>query len=174
MHLKRILLAGAALFAISAAPAMAAKAPHIHVLAMHKGALVKSAAQHRTATAYSLTYAVSSGVSTAASYKVKTNLGRTYYTWVSNSSYCQEPKKEALTLSTKKTVYAKIGKSTETGNPASCATANKFYGVTYDLVTKKAAGAVDTLSSTLKAKFKEGGITYAGKLTLDISVSIGA
>jgi hypothetical protein len=172
MSIKGILLAGAALCTIAAAaPALAKSAPHVHVLALHPGAVTKTAMHSNRAGDITYTFYVSTAVSTASSYKVKTNLGATFYTWLSNSSLCQEPKKEKLSLSTKKTKYAKLSTGVETYSEG-CGTPNKFYGTVYDLTSKTAAGKVDTFVSDLKAKFKNSNGKEDGSLFIDISVAI--
>ena len=114
MSIKGILLAGAALCAISAAPAFAANAPHMHIAAMHQGGVVKSAMHTNGATNVTYTFSVSTAVSTKAGYNVKTPLAATYYTWQSSGSICMTPKKEKVSLSTKKTKYASIAAAVET------------------------------------------------------------
>jgi hypothetical protein len=171
MSIKGILLAGAALCAINAVPALANNAPHLHIAAMHQGGVVKSAMHTNGATNVTYTFTVSTGVSTKSGYKVKTPLAATYYTWESNGSLCTTPKKQKIALSTKKTKYAALGTSVESYSEG-CSAPTKFYGDTYELTSKKAANKTDTFSSTLSAKFKNGGSKYAGKLTLDVAVAI--
>jgi hypothetical protein len=171
MSIKGILFSGAALCAISAAPAIAAEAPHMHIAAMHQGGVVKSAVHNKGATNVTYTFSVATSVSTASGYNVKTPLAATYYTFQSNSSICDAPKTESISISSKKTKYAKLGTSTETLSEG-CSAPTVFYGDTYELTTKKAKNKTDTFSSTLNAKFVSSGTHYKGKLILDVSVAI--
>jgi len=174
MSIKGILLAGAALCTIAAAaPALAKSAPHIHVLALHPGAVTKSHMHIGPDAKVTYTFSVSTAVSTSADYKVKTNLGATFYTWLSNSTICDQPKKEKVTLSVSKTKYAALSTGVETYSEG-CSAPTKFYGDVYDLTSKKGKGKVDTFSSDLKAKFTNANGKQKGSLILDVSVSIGA
>jgi hypothetical protein len=175
MTFKRVLMVGVALCgisALSAVSASAATAPNIHLLAMHKGAVVKTAVHHQPAGTATYTIAVTTAVSTGTSYKVKTPLAMTYYTFTSNSNPCTFPKKQKITLSAKKTKYAKLSTSTETSTLSGCSGPDTFYGDVYDLTSKKGVNQTDTFVSTLKATFKNGGKKLKGTLFLDVSVEI--
>jgi len=177
MTFKRVLMVGAALCgisALSAVSASAATAPNIHLLALHKSAVVKTAVHHQPAGTATYTITVSTTISSSADYKVKTPLALTYYTFTSNSNPCTFPKKQKISVSPKKTKYAKIGTSTETSTLSACTTPDTFYGDTYDLTSKKAVGQTDSFVSTLKATFKNGGKKIKGTLFLDVTVDIGS
>jgi hypothetical protein len=177
MTLKRVLMVGVALCGISALSAVsanAATAPNIHLLALHNSAVVKTAVHHQPAGTATYTITVSTTISASADYKVKTPLALTYYTFTSSSNPCKFPKKQKITVSTKKTKYAKIGTSTETSTLSGCSTPDTFYGDTYDLTAKKAVGKTDAFVSTLKATFKNGGKKLKGTLFLDVTVDIGS
>ncbi len=119
------------------------------------------------------TFSVNTSVSTASAYKVKTKLAGTFYKFNSNSSLCTQPKQK-VKLMTKKTKYAKLSTTTETYSEGCSTGPTTFYGDVYDLQTKKAVGKTDQFASTLHAKFKNSSGKQKGKLTLDVSVAIGA
>jgi hypothetical protein len=173
MSIKNTLLAGAALTTIAAAPALAKDVPMFHVLALHAGTAVNKTQVH-TPKGQNVTYTLSaySTISTKADYGMSVPLSRTYYTFLSNSSLCMEPKKEKVTLSTTKTAYATLGTGTDTATLSGCSSPDTFYGDTYTLNTKKAKNKTDSFTSTLTAKFKNGSTKYNGKLILDVSVDI--
>ncbi len=172
MTIKGILLTGAALCSLSLAPALAASAPHVHVTALHAGAVKKSAMKQAAPGAVTYTFSVSTSVSTASAYKNKTKLAGTFYKFNSNSSLCTQPK-EKVKLMTKKTKYAKLSTGTETYSEGCSSGPTTFYGDIYDLQTKSAAGKTDTFASTLTAHFKNSSGKEKGKLTLDVNVAIG-
>ncbi len=172
MSIKGILLAGAALCTISIAPAMAASAPRYSIAALHTGGIVKTAMRAPKASAVTYTISVSTAISTKAAYMVKTNLAQTFYTFLSNSTICDQPKKESVTLSTTKTVYALLSTGVETYSEG-CSAPTKFYGDVYDLQTKKAKNKKDTFSSALKANFKNANGKMKGTLNINVTVAIG-
>ena len=172
MTIKGILLAGAALCTISIAPALASSAPKVAIAAARTGGVVKTAMHAKTASALTYTFSVYTGVSVSTAYKVKTNLGATFYTWLSNDSLCQQPAKEKLSFpSGKKTTYAKLSAGVETYSEG-CGAPTKFYGTVYYLDKRHAANQTDTFQSDLKAKFKNGGAKYDGSLFIDGTVAI--
>jgi hypothetical protein len=176
MTIKGLLLAGASLATVGAGAAYAA--PTIHVAALHNGfgnghAAVKTSMHHATVGSITSTYLVYSSVSTAADYKVKTNLKYTFYTYYNSGSLCDaNAQKLKVKLSTKKTAYAKLSTGVESYTEG-CATAVKFYGDVYDLTTKTAVGSVDSFVSSLEGKkiHFEGG-KYNITLNLDLEVFI--
>jgi len=169
----KTLLGGVALCALAAVPAVAQSVPHINVMALHAGNMVNKTNIHNAGIGTkTYTTAVTTAISTAADYKVKTALGATYYTWLNNSNPCSFVAKQKVTLSTKKTAYARLGTGTVTATPSGCTAPDTYWGDTYDLETKKAAGQTDTFVSTLTAKFLSGGVLYKGTQNLDVYVSI--
>lgn len=176
MTIKGVLLAGASLCTLTAGAAFAKSAPNVHVLAAHPGVghtVVKTSLHPKNAGTVTYTFSVYTAVSQSADHGVKTKLAATYYTFLSNSSLCQQPKKEKVTLSTKKTKYAKLSTSTETYSEG-CGAPTTFYGDVYDLTSKKTPKTPDAFVSTLKAKFKNASGPQTGILNLDVSVSIGS
>jgi hypothetical protein len=171
MTIKGILLAGAALCTVSIAPALASNAPKFSVAALRTGGIVKTAMRTPKASAVTYTFSVTTAISTKADYMVKTNLAGTFYTWLSNDSICQQPKKETVTLSTAQTVYALLSTGVESYSEG-CGKPTFFYGDVYDLQTKKAKNKTDKFTSTLKATFKNSG-KFKGSLNIDVSVEIG-
>jgi hypothetical protein len=171
MQFKVILCAGAALGAITATSAMAGTPP-AQVLAIAGGPDFALKTRFRLPHAKSITYTVSvtTTISTAAAYKVKTKIGP--YLWVSNNSLCQEPGREKLTLATRKTRYAKLGKAIETYSEG-CGKPIHFYFTTYELGTRTAAGKTDYFAATLKAKVIYDGVDYDATLNIDTGVHIG-
>ena len=106
-------------------------------------------------------------ISIKADYMVKTPLAQTYYTFQSNGSICDAPKKEKISVSPTKTIYAAIGTASETYSEGCSSGPTTFYGDTYTLSTKKAKNKTDSFVSTLTAKFVSGGAKYNGTLNLD-------
>jgi hypothetical protein len=176
MTIKGILLAGVALCSISLSPALAkSAAPHIHVLAAHPGAAMKTVMQHKTTGALTYTFFVYESVS-ASSVKQKTPLVYTFYTWDNSYDICDQPKSEKITLSTKKTTYAKLSTGVETypGSLYGCSGGGSlsFYGDVYELTAKKASGAEDSFVSDLKAKIHDTAGKFNASLNLDVTVFI--
>ena len=173
MTIKGILLAGVALCSISLSPAFAKSAPDVHFTALRPGtAVVKSAIAHKSvATLTETVYAYTSVPSTV---KTKTQLLQTYYKWNDSSGgICSTPK-EKVTLSTKKTTYAKLsaGTYTEPGSVFSCPNPVVFYGDTYELTAKHASGDQDSFTSTLKSKIVFFGTKYDATLNFFVYVTI--
>lgn len=174
MRVKEILMAGAAMCIIATAPAFAADAPHVHVLALRKGAPVVKTHSRAKTTATTSTVAANTSVSTAKNYKVKTPLYSTYYTFTSNSS-CKEPTGQKVKLAVKKTAYASLSTGSVATTISACPSAPlTFYGDNYELTSKVAAGKTDTFSSTFTGKFVNGGVHYAGKININATVTIGS
>ena len=174
MTIKDILFVGAALCTLSVAPAFASSAPHIVAAAAHPGhAHVKTALHTGKVSNLTSTIAVSTGVSVASAYKVKTPLSATFYTFYDSGSFCNSTQKTKISLPSKKTVYAKLstGNETLTGY---CSTApTVFKGDIYDLQTKKAKKKTDTFTSVLKGtKIHYNGGLYDITLNLDVAVAI--
>jgi hypothetical protein len=96
-------------------------------------------------------------------------LGATYYKWNSYSSLCTTPKMKIK--APKKSVYAKIGTSTETYSFGCPSGPTVFYGDTWTNKTGQ-SGNTDTFVSTLTGKFTNSRGKYKGTLNLDVSVSI--
>jgi hypothetical protein len=176
MTIKAILLSGAALCTLSIMPALASSAPHIAAAAAHPGNVhVKTALHASKATNLTSTASVATGVSVSSSFKKKTPLSATFYTFYDSGSFCNSSQKESVKLATKKTKYAKLSTGVETLT-GYCSTApTKFYGDVYDLRTKKAKNKTDTFTSTLVGKniHYNGGL-YDIKLNLDVSVAISS
>lgn len=164
-------MAGAAICTIGAAPAFAGSAPHFNVVALHGGAVTKSV-MHTNTTNVTYTISVATSVSVASGYKVPTKLAATYYTFQSNGSICQAPKKEKVKLAAKKTKYAKLSTSTETYSEGCSSGPTTFYGDVYDLIKKSGKNKTDSFVSTLTADFTSSGTKYKGTLNLDVGVSI--
>jgi hypothetical protein len=106
---------------------------------------------------------------------VKTHLIYTYYAYYDSGSFCgtkNGPTKQVL--ATKTTTYAKLGTAIESYSEG-CGTPTKFYGITYDLKSKKAVGQTDSFQSDLKGKkiHFNGGV-YDINTYLDITVFIEA
>jgi hypothetical protein len=170
MPFRKILCAGAALGAISNAAAMAGPpSAQVVVVAKTGNFALKTAIQHSPAKSITYTVSVTTTISTAADYKIKTKIGP--YMWDSNNSLCQEPEHEKLRLGTRKTKYAKIGTAIETYS-VGCGKPSKFYFTTYELETKAAVGKTDHFTASLKAKVTDGGIKYDATLNIDTSVHI--
>jgi hypothetical protein len=171
--LTRILLSGAALSALAAAPAIAhPKHPAFRVTAMHAGHAVNKTKLHNPgACRHCTTYTFAVYSYQPASAPKKTHLVATYYRWNSYSTLCSNPKQRVTVP--KRSVYAKIGTATETYSFGCPSGPTTFYG---DLWTNKTgvAGNVDLFVSTLIGKFRarHGGEKYKGTLPLDVSVFI--
>jgi hypothetical protein len=176
MTLKHVILASAALCALSIAPALAADAPPVAAAAAHPGNAHVKTAMHRGPIGHiTSTIPVSTGVSTSADYKKKTPLPDTYYTFYDSGSFCNSSEKQKQVLAKKKTKYAKLSTGTETLT-GYCSTApTVFYGDVYDLQTKKAKNKTDSFVSTLTGKkiHYNGGV-YDIDVHLDVSVAIGS
>jgi hypothetical protein len=173
MTIKKILLAGVALCSLSVAPAVAnSAAPHVHLTALHPGAVVKSTMHSQKVAGLTYTFLVYSSV-TNADYMQKTNLAATFYKWNDSYNICTTPK-ETITLSTTKTVYAALSTATETvpGSEEGCKKTVTFYGDVYELTTKKGNGKTDTFTSTLSAKIKDPQGKFNANLILDVDVAI--
>jgi hypothetical protein len=151
MTIKGILMAGAALCTVCAAPAFAKSAPKIAVVALHQGSrTVIKTPMHSTGDSKITSSGTIYTYVSAADYKVKTPLVETYYTYLSNSSICNAGNgKTYVKLSTKKTKYAKLSTGTETYSEG-CGYPTVFYGDIYDLTTKKPKD--DTFVSSLIGK----------------------
>jgi hypothetical protein len=167
-NLTKILLGGVAISALASAPAIAApKHPAMHVTALHGGKAVNKSKMHNPSRTH-ITYTF--GVYTyqsASGGKVK--LGATYYKWNSYSSLCTTP---AMRITTpRKSVYAKIGHSTETYSFGCPSGPTVFYGDTWKNLTG-VSGNTDTFVSTLTGKFKNSRGKYFGTLNLDVNVFI--
>lgn len=171
MTVKGLLLAGVSVCAVGMGSAFAA-APQVHVTALRPGhALVKTALHGSPDAAnQTVTYSVSTGISTATAYKVKTNLLGTFYTLNDSGGVCSPAAKQKVTLSTKKTKYARLSTGSVTANEG-CATPTTFRGTVYDLIKKNAADKTDTFVNTLTGKVKNNG-TYTVVLNLDTTVAI--
>jgi hypothetical protein len=173
MTIKGVLFAGVALSILSAAPALAGVAPHVHVTAMHPGSAINKTAMHHDKTGtLTYTFSIYTTISTKASYNKTTPLAATYYTWDNSYSICDSPKKETITLSTTKTAYAALSTGTETYSEGCSSGPTTFYGDIYDLTTKKAKNKTDTFSSDLKATIKDAQGKFKASLILDVSVAI--
>jgi hypothetical protein len=174
MTIKSILFVGAALCTLSIAPAFAKSAPSVAAVAAHPGQVhVKTALHAGKVSNLTSSIAVSTGVSIASAYKVKTPLSSTFYTFYDSGSFCNSSQKTKISLATKKTKYAKLstGNETLTGY---CSTApTVFRGDNYDLQTKKAKNKTDSFTSVLKGKkiHYNGGL-YDITLNLDVAVAI--
>ncbi|MGH6890464.1 MAG: hypothetical protein ACREHF_14950 [Rhizomicrobium sp.] len=174
--ITQTLLGGAAFCALATAPAMAAGAPDVHVVAAHPGhqTVVKTSMnnvggiKHLTST-----IAISTSVP-ASDRRHVVKLASTYYTYYDSGSFCNSTEKQKQVLKSKKTKYAKLGTSTETYS-GYCSTApTVFYGDTYDLKKKSGEGKVDTFVSTLTGKkIHYNGNIYDIDTNMDVSVSIG-
>ncbi|MGH6875874.1 MAG: hypothetical protein ACREHV_00695, partial [Rhizomicrobium sp.] len=112
--ITQTLLGSAAFCALATAPAMAAGAPDVHVVAAHPGhqTVVKTSMYSNIAHLTS-TIAVSTSV-TASDLKHVVKLAGTYYTYYDSGSFCNSTEKQKQVLKSKKTKYAKLGTSTET------------------------------------------------------------
>jgi len=173
--ITQTLLGGAAFCALATAPAMAAGAPSIHAAALHPGhqTVLKTSMQKGPIGHINSTIAVSTAV-TASDLKQAVKLAATYYTYYDSGSFCNSSEKQKVKLQSKKTMYAKLGTSTETYS-GYCSTApTVFYGDTYELKKKSGEGKTDTFVSTLVGKriHYNGGL-YDIDLNLDVSVAIG-
>jgi hypothetical protein len=175
MTIKGGLLAGVSICTICAGAAFAKTAPL--VAQMRPGHAVVKTAVHPGVTPANLTStaSVSTGVSTSADYKKKTNLLGTFYTFLHSGTFCNEPKEKAVLTSGKKTSYAKLSTGSVSYSEG-CGSPSKFYGDIYDLQKKTGAGKTDSFSSALKAhKVVFGGTTYKhGTLNLNVHVQIGS
>jgi hypothetical protein len=176
MSLRAILLAGAAVCCLAAAPAFAREhAPNIHLMAATGARAVaahaKSKASDRSVVSDTYTTTFSVSISTSADYKKKTEIVGD--AWFSGS--CTEPAtpKQAWKGLPKKTAYAKISTGTVETTLASGACPGdtfKFYTVIYDLSTKQAVGDTDTFTGTLTAlKFLKKYDLYLDS-TFDVSI----
>jgi hypothetical protein len=142
---------------------------------MHPGhAVVKTSLRPVNALTLTSTIAVSTGVSTAGSFRVKTKLAATYYTFLHSGTFCTPPA-ERVVLPVTRTTYARLSKSTETYSEG-CGTPTTFYGDVYDLTTRRAKGSTDSFVSNLIGKGVHfNGNTYRkATLHLDVAVAIGS
>lgn len=172
MTVKGLLLAGVSVCAIGMGSAFAA-APTMHVTALRPGHATVKTALHGTPNAtQTVTYSVATGVSTASAYKVKTNLLGTFYTLNDSYSLCMPAAKQKVTLSTKKTKYARLSTGAVTYSEGCSSGPTIFRGTVYDLIKKNAAGKTDSFVDTLTGKVKNAGKRYTFVLNLDTSVAI--
>jgi hypothetical protein len=176
MDFRTTLLATVAVCGLAAGPALAREsAPNIHLMASRGQTLVavhgKSHVKDPSITNYTVTTTFSGSISTAADYKVKTEI--VGEAWFSGS--CTEPtSKQKWVGLPKKTVYAKISTGTVTSSLANGACPGdtfKFYTVLYDLTTKNAAGSTDSFTGTLTAlRFLKAYNLYL-KATFDVTIT---
>ena len=172
------LLASAALVALATAPTLAGSPPPFRITALHAGHVVNKTRirphqGHQTSYTFgAYTYVPASDLG------IRVKLPATYYKWNSAPNgyftLCSKPK-QWIRLTTKKTIYARIGKSTETYSYGCPSGSTVFYGDTYRL--QKASGEVqyDSFISELLGKFRgPGGEMYKGDLVLHVYVTIGA
>ena len=172
MTLKHVLMLGTVLCGLStfsASAVLAAPAPNIHVLAVRDGVVVKSALLHRRAGASStFTGSVSTAVSTATDYRVKTPLSNTFLAF-SSGTLGDFPLHVKHKVAPVKTVYARIGAATETFSAGCPGGPVTLYGDTYDLKTRHAIGKTDHFASNFVVNFKSG----VTRLDVHVAVAIG-
>jgi hypothetical protein len=174
MTIKFTLLAGAAWFSLASIPAEAAKAPGIHIVALHEiDGATKTIMPNGAAGATAITTSVTTTISTAADYRKKVALGKTYYTFVTYTStyQCRVSVPQKLKLSTRKTAYANLGKTTFHSTVMSfsdCYTHLDYYGVSYTLGAKNAAGKKDKFVSKLIGYYPAGKATFTEDITVKI------
>jgi hypothetical protein len=169
MTIKGILMAGAALATVAAAPALAKEVPHFSVTALHTSAahvVNKSSIKTPGATNLTYTYGVYSTDATAGS---SVHLIYTYYKWNNSYSFCSNSPSK-IKVKPKKTPYGKAGTATETYSYSCPQGPTVFYGVTFDW---NGSGSSVALVSTLTSKIKLGGVPYKAHLNLDISLTLG-
>jgi len=173
MTIKGVLLAGAAICALSLGSAFAEAPPHVHVTALRPGhATVKTAMHVSPDATKTSTYAVYTEVFTPDAFKTKTNLLGTFYTLNDNSTVCSPAAAQKVILSTKKTLYAKLSTGSVTYS-IGCPSPTIFRGTVYDLITRGANGKTDTFVDTLTGKVKNSGEPrYTFNLNLDVNVEI--
>lgn len=146
MSFAKVLLAGAAISALSIASASAGAMPEIHLASTigNKAIHLKSSTIGHSKTQvrqpgkknnYTLTFTFSGNFATSTAYKNPIPLPA--YTWY-NSNTCTEAAKEKIKYT--KDSHAKIQKTTSTGSISGCTgTTFTFYGGNYILKDKKAA-----------------------------------
>ena len=170
------LLGGAALGALATAPALAGDAPHFGITALHAAKVVnKTKVRDPSHQHVTYTFGVSTDVP-ASDFRQTVHLYGTYYKWsstFSGSSTCSNPKQKLKTP--KKSIYAKLGKATETYSLGCPSGPTVFYGDTYKLTDAVGEGQTDHFVSTLIGWFQNlgNGQKYKGTLYLDVSVTIG-
>lgn len=170
MSYTKTLLAGAALCALCAAPALARTAPSIHLATSgfdspSKLVHVKSNAGADKTGHLTLTYSFSASLS-SADYKVPVQFIQ--YTW-QDTATCIPPANEGMKITkSKKDMTAKIGVGTSTGPTSACPSSTfTFYGPLYELKSKTATS--DSFKAALVAKHYSG---YNDTLNEDWTVNI--
>lgn len=173
--LTKTLLGGAALAALTSAPAMAQQNhPAFSFMALHAGHVVSKTKLHNDRyhcfPRSTCTFGVYSSVPASDLHKSVPLVG-TFAKFNSNSTICSAPKTKIK--SHKKSVYAKISTGTETYSLGCPSGPTTFYGDYYKLTDKSGEGHTDTFQSLLTGTFHNGSTKYKGRIVFDVSVAIG-
>jgi hypothetical protein len=154
-NLTRTLLAGVALCALTAVPAIAESAGPFHITALHGGRVVNKTKIHNHGVTH-ITYTFGVYATLSASTKVGTKFD------LGSMQLCPAPKKiKAL----KKSQYGKIHLQVETYSNG-CAKIDTIYKVT----TPPVSGEVDTFEIILSNNFEQNGTKYKGTYNLDYTI----
>ena len=178
-NLISTLLAGSALCALAAAPALAGTAPKFHLvglssrqLTMHSGAVhSKTNIRDPNTVHYTITHTFTSTVTASVFYKKPKMLWK--YDWMYTSSCIQTPNQKGKLV--KRPHYGKVKSGTVTGTVSGCTGIFTFIGPVYTL-TKKVTNAKDFFVFDVDATFAVPGktptTTYKLKLMGNTVVNI--
>jgi hypothetical protein len=165
--LTKTLLSGAAISVLTAVPVVASNAPILHLMALHGGRVVnKTKMPNRGATHVTYTFAYYS--SQSANAPPKAHLVSTFYAF-SSTDICNLSKQRLEVP--KKSIYAKIGKGTETYSLGCPNGPTTFFGDTWTNKTGK-SGDTDFFVSKRIGKFEKNGTKYKETLNMDVTVFI--
>ncbi len=168
--LAKTLLSGAAFSALSVVAAMAQqKHPAFRVTALHAGHAVSKTKQPCNPHLPTCTYTFLVYSYQPASAPPKTHLIYTFYKWNSSSNLCTIPKEKIKAR--RRSIYAKIGTTTETYSYGCSSGPTVFYGDTWTNKTG-VAGETDQFESKLIGHFKHSGNKYKGVLDMTVEVFI--
>lgn len=170
--LTQTLLAGAALCALGAAPAIAQQNhPRFHFTALHGGRVVnKTKMYNQDATYVTYTFGVYTSVSFSRGYGHRVHLAGTFYVW-SSSSICHLNRTK-FRVDHKKTEYGKASVGTETYSFGCPSGPTSLNGMNYKITDPNAEGHTDHAAITYKTTFVDNGTKYKAKINLDVSIDI--